>query len=125
MEVLQIEVPAGEALPKQDIKGLYMISPEGKIHLGHTYGEVMVGGLTVEQARSAISRHLIGPGRILQNTTVNIALVQMRQMQMIKGDHLVRPDGTVHLGMYGSVYVAGMTLGEVKEIGRASCRERV
>jgi polysaccharide export outer membrane protein len=35
-------------------------------------------------------------------------------MQNIKGEHLVRPDGTVSLGMYGSVFVAGMTLGQVK-----------
>jgi hypothetical protein len=31
-------------------------------------------------------------------------------MQQIRGEHLVRPDGTVGLGVYGSVYVAGMTL---------------
>ena len=47
---------------------------------------------------------------------VNLALVQMRGMQNIKGEHLVRPDGTVSLGMYGSAYVAGMTLGQVKAV---------
>ncbi|MCA9085440.1 MAG: polysaccharide biosynthesis/export family protein, partial [Planctomycetaceae bacterium] len=30
------------------------------------------------------------------------------------GQHLVRPDGTVGLGVYGSVYVTGMTLQEAK-----------
>ena len=109
MEVLQIEVP--DALPKQDIKGLYMISPEGRINLGHTYGFVRIGGLTVEQAQAAI-RSQLAP--IIKNANVNVALVQMRGMQNIKGEHLVRPDGTVSLGMYGSVFVAGMTLGQVK-----------
>lgn len=35
-------------------------------------------------------------------------------MQQIKGEHLVRPDGTISLGMYGSVQVEGMTLGQIK-----------
>jgi polysaccharide biosynthesis/export protein len=112
MEVLQIE--ALDVLPKQDIKGLYMISPEGRVNLGFTYGSVVVGGLSVEAAQAAIRNHLapITKGA----PTVNVSLVQMRGMQNIKGEHLVRPDGTVSLGMYGSVFVAGMTLGQVKAV---------
>src|SRR5581483_3121843 len=34
--------------------------------------------------------------------------------QPIRGQHLVRPDGTVGLGIYGSVFVSGMTLDEAK-----------
>jgi polysaccharide export outer membrane protein len=34
---------------------------------------------------------------------------------VIGGSHLVRPDGTVNLGGYGNVYVAGMTLDEIRE----------
>jgi polysaccharide export outer membrane protein len=109
MEVLQIEVT--DTLPKQDIKGLYMVSPEGKINLGHSYGSVIVGGLTVDQVQLAIRNHL---NPIIKGASVNVALVQMRGMQNIKGEHLVRPDGTISLGMYGSVFVAGMTLGQVK-----------
>ena len=30
--------------------------------------------------------------------------------QPIRGQHLIRPDGTISLGIYGSVHVAGMTL---------------
>ena len=33
----------------------------------------------------------------------------------IRGQHLVRPDGTVSLGIYGSVYVAGMTIPQAHE----------
>ncbi len=111
MEVLQIEV--SDTLPRQDIKGLYMISPEGTLNLGFNYGTVRVGGLTVDQAQAAIKSHL---GNILKSPTVNVALVQMRGMQNIRGEHLVRPDGTVSLGMYGAVYVAGMDLGQVKTV---------
>jgi protein involved in polysaccharide export with SLBB domain len=35
--------------------------------------------------------------------------------QVITGPHLVRPDGTVSLGIYGSIYVAGKTLDQIKE----------
>jgi polysaccharide export outer membrane protein len=35
--------------------------------------------------------------------------------QPIRGQHLVRPDGTVSLGIYGSVYVAGLTLDQARE----------
>ena len=111
MEVLQIEVL--DTLPKQEIKGMYMISPEGRINLGHTYGSVPVSGLTVDQAQLAIRDHL---NPIIKGANVNVALVQMRGMQNIKGEHLVRPDGTISLGMYGSVFVAGMTLGQVKRV---------
>lgn len=33
----------------------------------------------------------------------------------ITGERLVRPDGTISLGFYGDVYVAGLTLSEIKE----------
>jgi polysaccharide biosynthesis/export protein len=33
----------------------------------------------------------------------------------ITGERLVRPDGTISLGFYGDVYVAGLSLSEVKE----------
>ena len=38
MEVLQIEV--SDTLPRQDIKGMYMISPEGFVNLGFSYRSV-------------------------------------------------------------------------------------
>src|SRR6476646_7992744 len=33
----------------------------------------------------------------------------------ISGERLVRPDGKISLSFYGEVYVAGLTIGEVKE----------
>ena len=33
----------------------------------------------------------------------------------ISGERLVRPDGKISLGFYGDVYVAGLTMAEVKE----------
>jgi polysaccharide biosynthesis/export protein len=111
LEVVSIDV--GDTLPKQDIKGLFMISPEGTINLGYNYGYLRIAGLTVDQAQAALRNHL---APILKNPTINLALVQMRGQQNIRGEHLVRPDGTIGLGMYGSVFVAGMTLGQVKTV---------
>ena len=34
--------------------------------------------------------------------------------QPVKGQHLVRPDGTINLGIYGDIYVTGMTLDQIK-----------
>ena len=33
----------------------------------------------------------------------------------ITGDRVVQPDGTISLGYYGAVYVAGLTVEEIKE----------
>jgi polysaccharide export outer membrane protein len=39
--------------------------------------------------------------------------------QPISGQHFVRPDGTIYLGIYGSVMVAGLTLDQAAEAVRA------
>jgi polysaccharide export outer membrane protein len=111
MEVLQIEINGAF---KDQIKGLYMISPEGTINLGHTLRPISVAGLTVDRAQAAIVDYMrtVVKGEL----NVGVTLVQMRGMQNIRGEHLVRPDGTISLGMYGAVYVAGMTLGQVKAV---------
>jgi polysaccharide export outer membrane protein len=109
LEALQIEIVGAF---KDQIKGLYMISPEGTINLGHTLLPIPVAGRTVDQAQFAITEYIRKV--VKADFAVNIALVQMRGMQNVRGEHLVRPDGTISLGMYGSVYVAGLTLGQVK-----------
>jgi protein involved in polysaccharide export with SLBB domain len=114
MEFLQIE--ATDSLPGQPIKGVFIVSPEGRINLGYSYAPIMVGGLTIEAAQEAIRAYLatIIAGFRNRTAAVSVNLVQMRGMQNVRGEHLVRPDGTIHLGMYGSVFVAGMTVGQVK-----------
>jgi Bacterial type II and III secretion system protein/Polysaccharide biosynthesis/export protein len=37
-------------------------------------------------------------------------------IQQIRGDYLIRPDGTIALGMFGNVCVDGMTLRQVKSV---------
>lgn len=109
LEVVLLSVT--DTLPNAPILGQYVISPEGMLSLGFNYGAVRVGGLTLDQAQTAIRNHL---SKILRNPQVTLALAQFRGIQQVRGQHLVRPDGTIGLGTYGSVYVSGMTLGQAK-----------
>ena len=95
----------------QPINGLYVVEPGGMLDLGPSYGKVMVGGQSLEEAQDSIFRHL---KRILREPQVSVTLAQAAGQQQIAGEHLVGPDGTINLGTYGSVYVTGMTLVEAK-----------
>ncbi|HWY88681.1 MAG TPA: polysaccharide biosynthesis/export family protein [Gemmataceae bacterium] len=109
LEVLYLNVT--DTLPNKPILGAFVVSPEGTINLGFDYGTVHVGGMTMDQIQTGIRTHL---GNILRNAQVTVALAQFRGLQQLRGEHLVRPDGTIGLGSYGSVYVAGMSLGQAK-----------
>lgn len=97
---------------ERDIWGLYPIEPGGTVNLGLEYGTVQVAGLTIEEAQKAVQEHL---GKILRMVTVQVSLGQSRARQQVQGDHLVRQDGTIGVGLYGSVYIAGMTIDEAKK----------
>jgi polysaccharide export outer membrane protein len=100
-------------LPNAPIAGVYSVDPEGVITLGFTYGSVNVLSQTLEEVKTTIERHL--KKKLLPPYEVTVVLVESRALQQIRGEHLVRPDGTVALGTYGSVLVDGLTLVEAKE----------
>jgi polysaccharide export outer membrane protein len=109
LDVLLIQVP--EALPKEPISGMFPVESEGRVNLGVSYGTVNVVGLTIDEARAAVEKHLKA---VLNNPKALVALAQSRAMQQIRGEHLVRPDGSVGLGLYGSVPINGLTLEQAK-----------
>jgi polysaccharide export outer membrane protein len=109
LDVLLVRV--AEPLPNQPIEGTYTVAPDGSINLGYSYGMVRVGGMTLDDVERAIRQQL---GRVLKDPQVAVGLAQFRGVQQVRGEHLVRPDGTINLGSYGCVYVAGLTLMEVK-----------
>jgi protein involved in polysaccharide export with SLBB domain len=109
LDVLLLQV-AG-ALPREPLDGLFTVGPEGRIDLGTRYGQVMVANMTLEEARVAIEEHLKPD---LKTPRVSLGLAQSRGYQQIRGEHIVRPDGTVSLGVYGSVSVVGMTLDQAR-----------
>jgi polysaccharide biosynthesis/export protein len=104
-------IRATNALPEEPIGGSYQVEPEGTINLGPSYGTVQVVDMTVEQARLAIEATV---KKVLANTQVSVTLGQSRGFQQIQGNHLVRPDGTISLGLYGAVRLAGLTIEEAK-----------
>ncbi len=99
--------------PERDpINGVYPVDPDGTINLGPSYGgAVRVADLTLPEIEKVIAARL---SKFIKEPAVTVSLAQSRGVQAIRGEHLVRPDGTVSLGSYGSVYVAGMTLAQVK-----------
>src|SRR5262249_17854023 len=65
-----------------------------------------------EFEKRALSTYVIEPPDILLvQGSKNIGL----DIQPMEGQHLVRPDGSIGLGIYGSVFVAGMTIEQVRD----------
>lgn len=113
LDVLYLYAP--KALDKEPINGPYPVDPDGTINLGTTYGgSLRVNDLTVPEIEKLVSDRL---KRTLtpENAVVTVSLAQSRGVQQIRGEHLVQPDGTVSLGLYGSVYVAGMSKPQIKQ----------
>lgn len=104
------------------VNGDYLVQSDGTVDLGPWYGSVAVEGYTPSDAEAVVTKYLKeehdGPdGRKLggyPKPIVSVSLSDVSAKQVVAGEHLVRPDGTVALGIYGSVYVAGKTLDEVK-----------
>jgi polysaccharide export outer membrane protein len=105
-------ISATEVKPGEPITGTYSVDPDGKIDLGPSYGSIAVQGMTLEEARKAVQAQLIDAG--FKQSEARVGLGQSRAQQLVRGEHLVRPDGTVGLGIYGNLHIAGMTLDEVK-----------
>jgi polysaccharide export outer membrane protein len=97
--------------PDMPLKGAYGVEPDGRINLGIPYGVVQVAGMTIAEAQDAIQKQVLIQ---LKDIKVQVSLASSRGMQQIQGDHLVRMDGTIGLGVYGSVYIAGMTLDDAR-----------
>src|SRR5205814_319112 len=125
LDSLAVQFPA-KPLPEKDVEtldkagltlsGVVRIEPEGTIRLGLKYGTVKVAGLTVAEAREAILKRIEPEVKksLIEQGDILVELAEYRGLQQVRGDHLVRPDGTVGLGTYGEVHVAGMTLLEAK-----------
>jgi polysaccharide export outer membrane protein len=107
--------PAGDPIENsfKSINAEYVVQSDGTVDLGPEYGSVLIEGMTLPEARDAVDQHLreqVG----LADPKIAVSMPNVNGKQLISGEHLIRPDGTVALGVYGSVYVAGMTLEEVK-----------
>ncbi len=105
MDVLMLQSTG--TLPDKPIAGPVVVGTDGSVSLGPEYGMVRVAGMSTVEAREAIEQHL---RQILTSPVVSLSIVQSAAKQQIAGEHLVGPDGTVNLGTYGRVFVAGTTV---------------
>jgi polysaccharide export outer membrane protein len=100
------------ALPEAPFPpGPFTVAPGGIVDFGPPYGMANVAGLTLEEATLRIRQQLAA---VLAEPQVSVTIATLAGSQSIAGEHLVGPDGTVTLGMYGGVYVTGMTLEQAK-----------
>ena len=96
------------------LSGTYRVESNGRLDFGPSYGKVMVANLTLAEAETAIREHLehfVG----VKSPELSVELEDLESIQQVGGEHLVRSDGRVSLGVYGDVYVSGMTLPQVRE----------
>jgi protein involved in polysaccharide export with SLBB domain len=98
--------------PDRPIASQFLVEPSGIVNLGPGYPAAEIAGLTTKEAEARI-RELLN--RELSSVDVAVSLFQTAGQQLITGEHLVAPDGTVNLGLYGRVYVAGMTMDDARE----------
>ena len=89
----------------------FAVEVGGTIDFGHPFGRVAVAGLTIDQARDRLRDHF---SQFFEEPSVLINLLQTGLQQQITGEHLVGPDGTITLGMYGSVSVINLTVDEAR-----------
>lgn len=109
LDTLHIRVT--NTLQDEPIDGLYVVEPDGRVLLGPSYGAIYVTGKSIDEIREAVDELLKTKIKRFQ---VTVSLAQSHSLQLISGEHLVQPDGTVDLGSYGKVYVAGMTTTEAR-----------
>ncbi|MDA7979178.1 MAG: polysaccharide biosynthesis/export family protein [Pirellulales bacterium] len=112
-EAAPIIPPQDPNAPPSNTVGL-VVQPGGIIDLGR-YGTTSVQGMTVDEAKEVVNEHLRQ-----QVPTADVAVFTLQSsqdvIQQINGEHMIGPDGTVTLGSYGQVFVAGMTRGQAKQV---------
>ena len=87
-------MPPGYTCIEEPIAGLYPVDGDGTVNMGPTYGRVTVAGLSLEDVREAVRKHLEG---ILTDVQVSVVAVSLNRKQKIAGEHLICPDVTVTL----------------------------
>ena len=101
-------------IPEERIIGTYAVDPDGTINLGPFFGgSLRVIDLSTQEIERVLARHLAP--HFKDPPRLSVSLAASRGSQIIQGEHLVNPDGGVNLGTYGSVYVAGQTLPQIKQ----------
>jgi len=94
----------GLTAPLMGCQALYMnVSPE-------RMQQIRQSNIPRELQKTTMPEYVVEPPDIL-----DVEVYETLPNRPITGERLVRPDGTIQLGFYGEVYVAGLTLREVKQ----------
>jgi polysaccharide export outer membrane protein len=107
-----LSIQVNGVLDREPIGSIYNVDPNGTVNLGLAYGTVSVVGKTLPEAKEEIEHYL---KQRFKTADAVVSLAFSRGNQQIRGQHLCRPDGTVALGVYGSVRVAGLTVEQAKK----------
>jgi polysaccharide export outer membrane protein len=75
-----------------------------------------------EFEKQSLPPYIVEPPDIL---LINASNAITLPTQGLQGQHLVRPDGTLNLGIYGSVYVAGLTLDQIQDVVASVLKDRL
>ena len=111
LDVLALQV-AG-TLPDRPLVGQFEVEPGGTFNLGPPYGSVKIVGMTIPEATQGDRGATCAD--VVQEPIVSLSLIETSGNQQIAGEHIVGPDGKVTLGVYGKVFVAGMTQEQAKD----------
>jgi polysaccharide export outer membrane protein len=102
---------------KDKDKGSTLHSPSPLVSIAPPL-EIQPDGPPKEFCKKSLPSYVVEPPDILLIQSAQKMLLD----QPLTGQHLVRPDGTVGLGIYGEARVAGMTLEQVKQAVADSIR---
>jgi polysaccharide export outer membrane protein len=131
----QLYIRVDGADPNSPIEGVFPVDPDGTVNLigerraepptipgtpptykpGIRYGKVRIAGMTLEEAQKTIDKYLLDSQGFKTARSVVALAATARAVQEVRGEHLVRPDGTIALGRFGSVYVTGLTIADAKK----------
>jgi polysaccharide export outer membrane protein len=97
------------------INGFYRVQADGSIDLGPIYGSVKIAGMIPDGARQLLANHLRTTSGIA-DVKASVSYSDVGGRQVVAGEHLIRPDGQISLGIYGNLRVSGMTLDQVADV---------
>jgi polysaccharide biosynthesis/export protein len=104
-----LEIRAAYALPEQAINDHYIVEADGVVNLGPAYGSVKVVGMTLDEAKQLLLKHL---AEMLTKPEVSVQLSRTAGTQPVTGQYLVATDGRINLRQYGTLLISGKTIDE-------------
>lgn len=116
LDNLRITVSTG--VPRLDITdetgNVFVVEPEGVVRLTAPYSPVKVLGLSLDEAGEQVRRSVLKDRPDFEKLSVLVTLEEGQSLDSLPDSALVRPDGTISLGSYGAVHVAGKSEEEAR-----------